>query len=332
MTDSNPASSPVDRSSPALNPDALIHVAGHRGMVGSALVRCLERRGANRLLLPSRSELDLCDGAAVEAYYRRERPDIVLVAAARVGGIHANRTFPAEFLQENLAIALNVIHAAWRHGVGRLLFLGSSCIYPRHAPQPMTEDCLLTGPLEPTNEAYAIAKIAGLKLAQSYRRQHGVLFHSAMPTNLYGPGDFYHPTHSHVVPAMIRRFHEARRDGLPHVTLWGSGSPRREFLHVDDLAGACIHLLGLDEPPDWVNVGTGTDVTIRELAESVREVVGYEGELRWDAAQPDGTPRKLLNIDRLRATGWQPSISLSEGLRRTYADFQCELAEGRLRE
>ncbi len=267
----------------------------------------------------------------VDAFCARERPEIVVVAAARVGGIQANHSFPAEFLQQNLAIALNTIHAAHRHGVRRLLFLGSSCIYPKHAPQPMPEECLLTGPLEPTNEAYSIAKIAGLKLCQFYRRQYGALFHSAMPTNLYGPGDYYHPTHSHVLPALLRRFHEARLQRLPHVALWGTGTPRRELLHVDDLAEACLHLLRLDDPPDWVNVGTGTDVTIRELAELVKEITGFEGEIRTDPSRPDGTPRKLLDIAKIRSTGWTPRIGLREGVERTYGDFLEAVAAGTLR-
>ncbi|MCC6233669.1 MAG: GDP-L-fucose synthase [Verrucomicrobiales bacterium] len=315
-----------------MNPETPIFIAGHGGMVGAAVVRELRRQGFSRLLLRTRFELDLCNGRAVEEFYRKERPGAVLVAAARVGGIHANQTYPAEFIRENLAIALNLIHGAHRHGVPRLLFLGSSCIYPRSASQPMSEDCLLTGPLEPTNEAYAIAKIAGLKLAQFYRRQHGVLFHSAMPTNLYGPGDFYHPTNSHVLPAMLRRFHEAREQGAPQVTLWGSGSPRREFLHVDDLARACVHLMSLADPPDWVNVGTGTDISIRELAEHVRDVTGYGGELVWDTSRPEGTPRKLLCIDRIAATGWSPRIEWREGVARTYQNYLQERAEGRLRE
>lgn len=309
-----------------------IFVAGHRGMVGSALVRCLRRQGVEGLLTCSRRELDLCDGAAVDGFFQRERPDVAIIAAARVGGIHANNTYPAEFLQENLAIALNCVHAAFRAGVRRLLFLGSSCIYPKLAAQPITEDALLTGALEPTNEAYAIAKIAGLKLCEFYRRQHGVLFHSAMPTNLYGPGDFYHPTHSHVLPALLRRFHEAQEKKLPEVVLWGSGSPRREFLHVDDLAEACVHLLGLVDPPDWINVGTGTDVTIRELAGLVSEVTGFQGRLVFDTTKPDGTPRKWLDISRIRASGWEPRISLPDGVARTYRDFLAEKAAGTLRE
>ena len=301
-------------------------------MVGSALVRCLRQKGVGELLLRTRHELNLLDAQAVDAFFQTEKPGVAIIAAARVGGIHANNTFPAEFLHENLAIALNAIHSAFRAGVGRVLFLGSSCIYPKHAPQPIAEDSLLTGALEATNEAYAIAKIAGLKLCQFYRRQHGVLFHSAMPTNLYGPGDNYHPTHSHVLPALLRRFHEARENRLEAVTLWGTGSPRREFLHVDDLAEACVHLLGLTDPPDWVNVGTGTDVTIRELAESVKRVTGFEGSLQFDTTKPDGTPRKLLDISRILATGWQPRIPLEEGIARTYRDFLSESAAGTLRQ
>jgi GDP-L-fucose synthase len=312
-------------------PNASIYISGHRGMVGSALVRCLERRGCTNLLLRTREQLDLCDGAAVDAYFATAKPEVAIIAAARVGGIHANNSYPAEFLQQNLAIALNTIHAAYRHGTRRLLFLGSSCIYPRLAPQPMREDCLLTGPLEPTNEAYAIAKIAGLKLCQTYRRQYGVLFHSAMPTNLYGPGDYYHPQRSHVLPALLQRFHKAKEQGAPSVTLWGSGTPRREFLHVDDLAEACVHLLQLDNPPDWINVGTGEDVTIRELAELVRGVTGYPGTVEWDPTQPDGTPRKLMDVSQLHATGWKASIPLQEGIQQTYDQFLREKAKGVLR-
>lgn len=315
-----------------LAPDTPIYVSGHRGMVGSALVRALQAGGFNRLLLRTHQELDLLDQAAVDAFFAQEKPAVALIAAARVGGIHANHAYPAQFIHENLAIALNTIHAAWRHGVRRLLFLGSSCIYPKHAPQPMPEDCLLTGPLEPTNEAYAIAKIAGLKLCQFYRREYGVLFHSAMPANLYGPGASYHPTDSHVLPALLRRFHEAKLAGLPEVALWGTGTPRREFLHTDDLAAGCLHLLRLENPPDWVNLGYGDDVTIRELAELVKEVTRYAGRLVFDPAKPDGTPRKLMDNSRIRATGWAPRITLREGVARTYRDFLHEQAEGRLRE
>ncbi|MBM3842190.1 MAG: GDP-L-fucose synthase [Verrucomicrobia bacterium] len=308
-----------------------LFIAGHQGMVGAALVRRFTREPDVTLCLRSRRELDLTNQAAVEAFYAAERPDVAIIAAAKVGGIHANNTYPADFLFDNLAIAANSIHGAWRAGVRRLLFLGSSCIYPKHAPQPMTEDCLLTSALEPTNEAYAIAKIAGLKLCQYYRRQHGVSFHSAMPTNLYGPGDNYHPRNSHVLPALLRRFHEAREQGLPEVVAWGTGSPRREFLHVDDLADACAFLLGQAEPPDWINVGTGTDVTIRELTELVAAVTGYRGRIVWDATKPDGTPRKLMDVSRLSALGWRARVGLREGVERTYASFREELAAGRLR-
>jgi GDP-L-fucose synthase len=290
-------------------------------MVGSAVLRALKAAGRNDLLTRTRAELDLCDAAAVDAFFAREKPETVIHCAARVGGIHANRTYPAEFIHENLAMAMNVIHSAWRHGVKRLLFLGSSCIYPRDAAQPMREDCLLTGPLESTNEAYALAKIAGLKLCQHYRAQYGVCFHSAMPTNLYGPGDNYHPSHSHVIPGLIRRFDEAKRAGADAVTIWGSGRPRREFLHVDDLAAGLLRLLEVDNPPDWVNLGCGEDVTILELAGKVAAAVGYTGRIELDPSMPDGTPRKLMDISRMRALGWEPRIALDDGLRATYADF-----------
>jgi GDP-L-fucose synthase len=308
-----------------------IHISGHQGMVGSALVRRLAAQPGVSLVLRTRRELDLKDAAAVAAFYAAERPDAVVVAAAKVGGIHANNTYPAEFLFDNLAIASAAIDGAHRAGVKRLLFLGSSCIYPKHAPQPMTEDCLLTSPLEPTNEAYAIAKIAGLKLAQYYRKQYGVVFHSAMPTNLYGPGDNYHPANSHVLPALIRRFHEAKLASAPEVVAWGTGSPMREFLHVDDLAEACAHLLALENPPDWVNVGTGTDVTIKELTEAVAAVTGFAGRIHWDTTKPDGTPRKLMDVSRLAGLGWRAQIALRPGIERTYASFLAEQASGTLR-
>jgi GDP-L-fucose synthase len=308
-----------------------LHIAGHQGMVGSALVRRFSAQPGVSLLLRTRRELDLMDAAAVRTFYAAEKPDAVIVAAAKVGGIHANNTYPAEFLFDNLAIATAGIDGAYRAGVKRLLFLGSSCIYPKHAPQPMTEDCLLTSALEPTNEAYAIAKIAGLKLAQYYRKQYGVLFHSAMPTNLYGPGDNYHPTNSHVLPALIRRFHEAREAGLPEVVAWGTGTPKREFLHVDDLADGCAFLLGLENPPDWVNLGTGTDVTIKELTETVAAVVGYPGRITWDASKPDGTPRKLMDVSRLSHLGWSARTGLRAGIEKTYASFLAEKAAGTLR-
>ena len=300
-------------------------------MVGAALVRRFAHVPGVTLLLRSRRELDLTNQAAVEAFYAESRPDSALIAAAKVGGIHANSTYPADFLYDNLVIATNCLHGAYRAGVKRLLFLGSSCIYPKLAPQPMPECCLLTGPLEPTNEAYAVAKIAGLKLAEYYRRQHGVLFHSAMPTNLYGPGDNYHRQNSHVLPALIRKFHEAKVAGRAEVTAWGTGSPKREFLHVDDLADACAFLLELADPPDLINVGTGTDVTIRELTELVAAVVGFTGSITWDASKPDGTPRKLMDVTKLTALGWRARLSLAEGVALTYRSYLAELAAGTLR-
>ena len=308
-----------------------LFIAGHQGMVGAALVRRFQDEPGVTLVLRPRRELDLTNAAAVAAFYAAEKPDAVIVAAAKVGGIHANSTYPADFLFDNLAIAASCLHGAYAAGVQRLLFLGSSCIYPKHAPQPMPESCLLTGELEPTNEPYAIAKIAGLKLAQAYRRQHGVLFHSAMPTNLYGPGDNYHRQNSHVLPALIRKFHEAKVAGRSEVVAWGTGSPKREFLHVDDLADACAFLLRQANPPDWINIGTGTDVTIRELTELVGAVVGYTGRVVWDATKPDGTPRKLMDVSRLSALGWRAKIALRDGVARTYGDFLAELAAGTLR-
>ena len=301
-------------------------------MVGAALVRRWQNEPGVTLLLRSHRELDLTNQAAVEAFYQTEKPDAAIIAAAKVGGIHANNTYPAEFLFINLAIAANTIHGAHRAGVKRLLFLGSSCIYPKLAPQPMTEDCLLTSALEPTNEAYAIAKITGLKLCQYYRKQYGVMYHSAMPTNLYGPGDNYHLQNSHVLPALIRKFHEAKQAGAAEVVAWGTGSPMREFLHVDDLADACAFLLGLPQPPDWINVGTGTDVTIRELTETVREVVGFQGKIVWDSTKPDGTPRKLMDVSKLGSLGWRARIGLRDGIQRTYAAYLSELATGKLRQ
>jgi GDP-L-fucose synthase len=308
-----------------------LFIAGHLGMVGAALVRRLGREPGVQLLHRSRKELDLTDQAAVNAFYAAERPDQAIIAAGTVGGIHANDSRPADFIRDNLAIAEHTIEGAYRHGVSRLLYLGSSCIYPKHAPQPMPEDCLLTGALEPTNEPYAIAKIAGLKLCQCYRRQYGVLFHSVMPTNLYGPGDNYDLMNSHVLPAFIRKLHEAREAGSPEIVLWGSGSARREFLHVDDLADACAFILKLSDPPDWVNVGTGSDVTIRELADIIAGITGFRGKIKWDASKPDGAPRKLMDESRLSALGWRPRIGLKEGLARTYESFLAERAAGRLR-
>ncbi|MDI1336813.1 MAG: GDP-L-fucose synthase [Lacunisphaera sp.] len=308
-----------------------LFIAGHNGMVGGALVRRFQREPGVTLLLRTRRELDLTNQAAVAAFYAAEKPDGAIIAAAKVGGILANNTYPAEFLFENLAIASNTIHGAYAAGVPRLLFLGSSCIYPKLAPQPMPESSLLTGPLEPTNEAYAIAKIAGLKLCEYYRKQHGVVYHSAMPTNLYGPGDYYNLERSHVMPALLRKFHEAKAASRPEVGAWGTGSPKREFLHVDELADACAFLLKMDNPPDLVNVGTGTDVTIRELTEIVAQVVGFKGRIVWDATKPDGTPRKLMDVSRLTALGWQARIGLRAGVEATYASFLAEQAAGTLR-
>lgn len=308
-----------------------LYIAGHRGMVGSALVRRFQQESDVQLLLRDHRQLDLTSQAAVDAFFAAEKPDVAIIAAAKVGGIHANNTYPGEFIYENLAMATHAVHAAWRHGTRRLLFLGSSCIYPKFAPQPMPEDCLLTGSLEPTNEAYAIAKIAGLKLCQFYRRQYGVVFHSAMPTNLYGPGDNYHPQNSHVLPALIRRFHEAREARQPEVIAWGTGTPRREFLHVDDLADACAFLLKQADPPDWVNVGTGIDVSIKELTELVAQVTGFEGRIAWDASRPDGTPRKLMDVSRLQGLGWSSQIGLRAGVERTYAEFVDSIGAGTLR-
>lgn len=305
-----------------------LFISGHGGMVGSALVREATKRGGFHVLTATRGQLDLCDQRAVFNHLASARPDIVIIAAAKVGGIHANSTYPADFIYQNLTIAANLVEGSRRAGVPRVLFLGSSCIYPKMAPQPMPEECLLTSPLESSNEAYAIAKIAGLKLCQHYRAQHGLIYHSAMPTNLYGPGDNYHPLNSHVIPALLRRFHDATQRGDASVTIWGTGTPRREFLHVDDLARACYHLLDLDHPPDWVNVGTGEDLTIAELAELVAQTVGFTGKILTDPSQPDGTPRKLLDISTIKATGWQPVIPLSVGLATAYQDFKAAIASG----
>jgi GDP-L-fucose synthase len=310
-----------------------IFVAGHRGMVGSAIVRCLVEQGYSNIISRSRAELDLTDQAQVRAFFAEEKPQEVYVAAAKVGGIHANNSYPAEFIYSNLMVEANVIHEAWRNGVSKLLFLGSSCIYPRLAAQPMAEDALLTGKLEPTNEPYAIAKIAGIKLCESYNRQYGCDFRSVMPTNLYGPGDNYHPENSHVLPAMIRRFHEAKLADAPAVVIWGTGSPKREFLYVDDMARACVHVMDLpretyaastEVTTSHINVGTGEDLSIAELASLVSEVVGYQGEIRYDTSKPDGTPRKLLDISRIRELGWTPEVSLRDGVTRAYEDFRSE--------
>ena len=315
----------------SLNRTSLIYVAGHRGMAGGAVVRRLRQEGFENLLLASRSELDLTCQAAVSQFFAKHRPDVVVFAAARVGGIHANSTYPAEFLFQNLMMASNAVHAAWQHGTSRFLFLGSTCIYPRMAPQPIAESSLLTSELEPTNEAYAIAKIAGLKLCQFYRQQYGVLFHSAMPTNLYGPGDNYHPDNSHVLPALIRRFHEAKISGAEVVTIWGSGKPLREFLHVDDLAAGLVHLLQVADPPDLVNIGSGNEISIRGVADLIAEVVGFRGRIANDTSKPDGTPRKLSDIRLIQSTGWSPQVSLKDGLTAAYRDFLAETAADQLR-
>lgn len=314
-----------------MHKETKIYVAGHGGMVGSAIVRALQGRGHANLVTRSRSELDLTDQRAVREFYAAEKPDVAIIAAARVGGIHANNTYPAEFLFENLAIAQNTIDEAYRAGVGRVLFLGSTCIYPKMAKQPMKEESLLAGPLEATNEAYAIAKIAGLKLCQYYRQQYGVTYHSAMPTNLYGPGDNYHAENSHVLPALIRRFHEAKESGASEVVIWGTGKPLREFLHADDAAAGILHLLELEDPPDWVNLGCGEDISIGDLARLVSKVIGYEGELAFDTGKPDGTPRKLTDITKIKATGWAPDIPIEAGVAMAYESFLKERADGTLR-
>lgn len=305
-----------------MNADSRPYISGHRGMVGSALCRALAAAGLPEPITFTSSELDLRDQAAVRAMMERERPTHVFVAAAKVGGIHANNVYRADFLYDNLMIEANLIHAAHQVGVEKLLFLGSSCIYPKLADQPLVEDALLTGALEPTNEPYAIAKIAGIKLCEAYRDQHGANFISAMPTNLYGPGDNFDLQNSHVVPALIRKFHEAKVNGDPTVTCWGTGSPRREFLHVDDLAEACLFLMEEYDGKAFVNVGTGSDMSINELAELIRRIVGYEGDIVWDTDKPDGTPRKLMNCDRIHALGWTHRIGLEEGLRSVYEEYR----------
>tara|TARA_B110000285_G_scaffold229135_1_gene293319 strand:+ start:51 stop:998 length:948 start_codon:yes stop_codon:yes gene_type:complete len=301
---------------------AKIYIAGHRGMVGSAIVRRLESLGYTNLITRTRQELDLINQAEVDAFFETEKPALVYLAAAKVGGIHANNIYRAQFLYENLMIEANIIHSAWKHGVTKLLFLGSSCIYPKLAPQPLQEESLLTGPLEPTNEPYAIAKIAGIKLCETYRDQYGANFISAMPTNLYGPGDNYDLETSHVLPALLRKIHTAKMNGTPSVSLWGTGSPKREFLHVDDLAEGCVHLMDQYDGSDWVNLGTGEDLSIRELAEMICSIVGYDGVLDWDTSKPDGTPRKLMDVSRVNALGWTASIGLRAGIERVYAEVQ----------
>jgi GDP-L-fucose synthase len=305
--------------------ESRILVAGHRGMVGSAITRALQSTGYTNLILAGKNQLDLRNQLEVNEFFRREKPDTVFLAAARVGGIYANNTYRAEFIFDNLMIEANVINAAYLYGVGKLLFLGSSCIYPKMAPQPLREDSLLTGELEPTNEPYAIAKIAGIKMCDAYRHQYGCNFISVMPTNLYGPNDNYHPENSHVLPALIRRFHEAKRDGLGEVTIWGTGTPRREFLHVDDLADACIFLMNTFNEPGFVNIGTGTDLSIQELARMIARIVGFEGEITNDLSKPDGTPRKLLDVSKLSAMGWKARIGLEAGIRAVYEEVSDKL-------
>jgi GDP-L-fucose synthase len=313
-----------------LNREAKIYVAGHRGLVGAAVVRALQQQGYANLVTRTHREVDLTEQAAVRDFFERERPQAVIMAAARVGGIHANNSRPAEFIRDNLLIQDNVIDSAHRAGVEKFVFLGSSCIYPKLAPQPIKEDYLLTGPLEPTNEWYAVAKIAGLKMCQAYRRQYGFNAISLMPTNLYGPGDNFDLQNSHVLPALIRRFHEARERGDATLSIWGTGTPRREFLHVDDLADAVVYLLKTYDEEPIVNIGWGADVTIRELAETVADVAGFQGRLAFDSSKPDGTPRKLLDTSRLTSLGWKPKIKLRAGIEQTYSWFKEHVAEARL--
>ncbi len=307
---------------PAMRPDSRVYVAGHRGLVGGAIVRELTARGIADVIARTSAELDLRDQGAVNAFFAAERPEYVFLAAARVGGIHANAIYPAEFIRDNLLIQANIIDSAYRNGCKKLLFLGSSCIYPKLCPQPIKEEYLLTGPLEPTNEWYAIAKIAGIKMCQAYRRQYGFDAISAMPTNLYGPGDNFHPENSHVLPALIRRFHLAKEAGAPQVAIWGTGTPRREFLYVDDLAEALVFLMREYSEEEHINVGCGQDVTIVELARIVAEVVGYEGKIVTDLARPDGTPQKLLDVSRINALGWTAKTDLRDGVEKTHAWFR----------
>ncbi|WP_341876742.1 GDP-L-fucose synthase [Defluviitalea saccharophila] len=301
--------------------ESKIYVAGHNGLVGSAIVRKLKTKGYTNLILRTHEELDLINQQAVKEFFKEEKPEYVFLAAAKVGGIQANNTYPADFIYENLMIECNVIRSAYEHGVEKLLFLGSSCIYPKMAPQPMKEEYLLAGYLEPTNEAYALAKISGLKMCQYFNRQYGTNYISVMPTNLYGPNDNFDLDNSHVLPALIRKFHEAKEENKPFVEIWGTGNPRREFLHVDDMADACVYLMETYNQDEFLNVGTGKEVTIKELAEIIKQVVGYEGELRFNSSKPEGTPRKLLDVSRLHEKGWHHSIELKEGIKDTYRWF-----------
>ena len=304
-----------------MNKESKIYVAGHRGMVGSAIIRELEREGYTNIITRTHAELDLCRQDAVEQFFTEEQPEYVFLAAAKVGGIIANQSALADFMYDNMMLEMNVIHAAWKNGCKKLLFLGSSCIYPRLAPQPMPESCLLTGELEKTNEAYALAKISGLKYCEFLNKQYGTDYISVMPTNLYGPNDNYHPTHSHVLPALIRRFHEAKEQGLTSVTCWGDGSPLREFLYVDDLANLCVFLMNHYSGDETGNAGTGKELSIKELTEMVAEVTGYEGEIRWDTSKPNGTPRKLLDVSKAEKLGWKYRTELKDGIRLAYEDF-----------
>ena len=308
-----------------MNKDDKIYIAGHRGMVGSAILRKLEAEGYKNIITRTSAELDLRRQAEVEAFFEQEKPDYVFLAAAKVGGIVANNTYRADFIHENIMIQNNVIHCAHLNGVKKLMFLGSSCIYPKMAPQPLHEDALLTGLLEPTNEPYAIAKISGIKMCEAYRSQYGSNFISVMPTNLYGPNDNYHPQNSHVLPALIRKFHEAKRDASPSVTIWGTGSPKREFLHVDDLAEACVCLMEEYDEEGFLNVGTGEDLSIKDLALMIKDIVGYEGELEFDLSKPDGTPRKLMDVSKLHSLGWKHKIDLREGITSVYEDVKSSL-------
>ena len=317
--------------SPVLSPQSRIYVAGHRGLVGSALVRCLNAKGYHNLILRTHDELELRDQAAVRTFFSSEKPEYVILAAAKVGGIQANNTYPAEFIHDNLVIQSNIIHSAWQNNVNRLLFLGSSCIYPKQAPQPMTEECLLTGPLEPTNRPYALAKIAGIEMCWSYNRQYGTKYMAAMPTNLYGPSDNYDLNNSHVLPALIRKTHEAKLRGDKEVVVWGTGTPRREFLYSDDMADACLFLLEQsedklaslfnNEQPPLINIGCGEDLTIRELAELVAEVVGFKGSLTFDTSKPDGTLRKIMDVSKIRNLGWEPKFDLRRGISLAYENY-----------